>query len=140
TRSSAPQALLPFQVKHRSTILERTLMVRALLAYLARKSRAKMTFVLRTAILVSCCVAALAAPVCGQDKYPASGPPCNRNVDDYFAKEVWTKVASALCVNCHKVGGDAEGSRLILEDPRKAQGHAQDEAMKKNQDAFCRLA
>jgi hypothetical protein len=61
--------------------------------------------------------------------------------DDFFTKEVWPKVASVRCLNCHKEGGDAEKSQLVLRDPRKAQGlHAQDEALRHNRDAFARLA
>ncbi len=75
-----------------------------------------------------------------EDKKPYSGPACTRNVDDYFTKEVWAKVGSVLCVNCHKVGGDAEESKLILKDTRKVQGHAQEEAIRHNRDAFARLA
>jgi hypothetical protein len=76
----------------------------------------------------------------GEEKKPYNGPACNRSVDDYFTKEVWAKVGSVLCVNCHKEGGDAAGSRFVLQDPRKVQGHAQDEAMRHNRDAFARLA
>jgi hypothetical protein len=61
-------------------------------------------------------------------------------VDDFFAREVWAKVGSVVCLTCHRAGGDAETSRLILQDPSKARGHAQDEAMRHNRDAFCRLA
>jgi hypothetical protein len=75
-----------------------------------------------------------------EQKKPAMQPPCTRNVDDYFTKEVWAKVGSVLCVNCHREGGDAEGSQFILQDPRKVQGHAQEEALRQNRDAFCRLA
>jgi len=99
-----------------------------------------MSFVTRSVVLVFCSLMVFAAAGRGEDKKPSNGPSCNRNVDDYFAKEVWAKVGSVLCVNCHKVGSDAEDSRLILQDPRKAQGHAQDEAMRHNRDAFCRLA
>jgi hypothetical protein len=64
----------------------------------------------------------------------------NRNLDDYFVKEVWPKVGAPLCVQCHIRGGDAEESKLILLDPKKLQGHAQEEALRHNRDAFARLA
>lgn len=99
-----------------------------------------MSFETRSVALVLCSLMVFSAGGRGEDNKPASGPPCNRNVDDYFAKEVWAKVGSVLCVNCHKVGSEAEGSRLLLQDPRKVQGHAQDEAMRHNREAFCRLA
>jgi len=76
----------------------------------------------------------------GQDKKPYDGPACNRGLDDYFVREVWPKVGSVLCIQCHKAGGEAEKSKLILKDPRKALGHAQDEALRHNRDAFTRLA
>ena len=78
---------------------------------------------------------ALSQSVRGQDVRPS-----NRHLDDYFVKEVWAKVGSVLCIQCHKKGGDAEESRLILQDPLKVQGHAQEEALRHNRDAFVRLA
>ncbi len=99
-----------------------------------------MTFTMRSLALVFCCVLLLSAGARGEDKAPYSGPACTRNVDDYFTKEVWAKVGAALCVQCHKQGGDAEESKLILRDLRKLQGHAQDEAMQHNRDAFSRMA
>src|SRR5215213_6685548 len=88
------------------------------------------------------CASALcfaAAPPARPSK-PYDGPSCTRPVDDYFVKEVWPKVGSVLCLNCHKKGGDAEDSKLILRDPRKLQGHARDEALTHNREAFARLA
>ena len=99
-----------------------------------------MSFEMRSLSLLSCLLLTLPGVVRGQDPKPYTGPACNRNVDDYFAKEVWAKVGAVLCVQCHKKGGDAEESKLILQDPRKVQGHAQDEAMRHNRDAFARLA
>ena len=83
---------------------------------------------------------AIGSSVFGQDKKSAEGPPCARPVDDFFTNEVWAKVGGVLCVQCHKVGGDAEESKLILQDPRKVEGHAKDDAMLHNRDMFCRLA
>lgn len=70
----------------------------------------------------------------------AKTPPSNRNLDDYFVKEVWPKVGAVLCVQCHIKGGDAEESKLILLDPKKFQGHAQEDALRQNRDAFLRIA
>ncbi|MCS6853034.1 MAG: DUF1592 domain-containing protein [Gemmataceae bacterium] len=75
-----------------------------------------------------------------EENRPLPGPPCARAVDDFFQREVWAKVGAALCMNCHKQGGDAEESRFVLHDPRKAQGHAQDEVLRHNRDAFCQMA
>jgi hypothetical protein len=81
-----------------------------------------------------------AAGLGGQEK-PYNGPACNRGLDDYFSKEVWPKVGAALCVQCHKKGGDAEESRLVLQDPRKVEGaHGQEQALRHNRDALARLA
>jgi hypothetical protein len=43
-------------------------------------------------------------------------------------------------VQCHVKGGDAEDSKLLLHDPHKLQGHAQEDALRYNRDAFARIA
>ena len=93
----------------------------------------------RQTVLTLVFLLAIGSSVFGQDK-KAEPAPCTRPVDDYFTNEVWAKVGASLCVQCHKVGGDAEESKLILKDPRKVQGHAKDDAMLHNRDMFCRLA
>lgn len=98
-----------------------------------------MTFQARLGFLLGSLMV-FSAVVRGQEQKPYSGPACNRNVEDYFVKEVWGNVGAAKCLQCHKAGGDAEESKLILKDPRKVQGHAQEEAMRHNRDAFVRLA
>ena len=75
-----------------------------------------------------------------KDAAPYAGAACTRPNADYFEKEVWAKVGSALCLQCHKQGGDAEDSKFILRDPRKVTGHAVDEAIDHNRKAFSRLA
>lgn len=70
---------------------------------------------------------------------PYTGP-CSASLDDYFSKEVWPKIGATLCVQCHVVGGDAEGTKLVLQDPKKLQGHAQDDALRHNRDVFAKLA
>ena len=71
---------------------------------------------------------------------PYRGPACTRDGDDSFEREVWDNVGAVRCVQCHQPGSDAEESALILEDPRKLQGHARADAMRHNRDAFARLA
>lgn len=75
-----------------------------------------------------------------QETKPYNGPACTRVLDDYFVKEVWPKVGAALCVQCHVKGGDAEDSKFLLQDPRKLQGHAQEDALLYNRDAFAKIA
>src|SRR5438270_2788318 len=98
-----------------------------------------MGLVTRSVMLLSALMV-LTPAVRAQDSKPYAGPACTRQTDDYFAREVWPKVGATLCLQCHKKGGDAEASRLILQDPRKVQGHAQDEVMQHNREAFARLA
>ena len=81
-----------------------------------------------------------AAGARGDEPKPCTGPACSGMVDRYFADEVWAKVGAQSCLNCHKTGGDAEDTTFILQDPRRSQGAAQDEAMRHNRDAFARLA
>ncbi len=89
-------------------------------------------------------VAATAAVgVRGQEKAPPPKQPaydCAAAVDAYFADEVWAKVALPNCLTCHKAGGDAEESKLVLLDPRKLQGKARDDAMRHNRAAFAKMA
>src|SRR5262245_1330716 len=99
-----------------------------------------MSLAIRSLTVALCSLMAFSAGARGEDKKPYNGPACIRNVDDYFAKEVWAKVGASLCVQCHKQGGDAEESKFLLRDPRKVQGHAKEEALRHNWDAFSRLA
>jgi len=99
-----------------------------------------MSFKTRAVIAALGSVLVLTPIARSQDTKPYNGPACNRVLDDYFAKEVWPKVGSVLCLQCHKKGGDAENSKLILQDLKKFQGHAQEDALRQNRDAFARLA
>src|SRR5262245_23502534 len=99
-----------------------------------------MSLQVRSAALALCClIACFAAAPPVQEKKPYAGA-CTAPVDDYFVKEVWANVGSARCINCHKKGGDAEDSKLILRDPRKLSVHDQDEALRHNREAFVRMA
>src|SRR4051794_13240032 len=88
-----------------------------------------MSFKVRSLFLVIGCLTAASTAAHGQEKQPYNGPAYSRNLDDYFVKEVWTKVGAALCLQCHKQGGDAEESKFVLKDLSKLQGHAQEEAL-----------
>ncbi len=99
-----------------------------------------MPFALRSVVIILGVLALPPLTARGQDAKPYNGPACNRNLDDYFVKEVWPKVGAVLCVQCHIKGGDGEASKLVLHDPKKVQGHAQEEAIRHNRDAFARLA
>ncbi len=94
----------------------------------------------RSVLLVFFPLLAWATAARAGDQKAYTGVACGRNADDYFVREVWPKVASAMCLNCHKQGGDADGSQLILRDPNKVQGHARDEVLRHNRDAFARMA
>jgi len=65
---------------------------------------------------------------------------CAAAKDNYFEDEVWAKVGVQKCLTCHRKGGDAEGSKFILLDPRKSEGTTRDEAMRQNRAAFARAA
>jgi hypothetical protein len=65
---------------------------------------------------------------------------CATAVDRFFADEVWAKVGSQKCLTCHKAGGDAEESQLVLRDPERSQGSDKTEALRHNHEAFARMA
>lgn len=50
------------------------------------------------------------------DKSPCPGPDCLAVADAWFADEVWAKVGVMECIKCHKQGGDAEDSQLLLRE------------------------
>ncbi len=60
--------------------------------------------------------------------------------DDYFADELWPKVAAQSCLECHRAGGDAEESKLILQDPARDTNSNRRESMQHNRAAFARMA
>jgi hypothetical protein len=70
---------------------------------------------------------------------PYSGSGCSV-VDDYFVNEVWAKVAAESCLKCHKAGGDAEDSKLVLLDPARLTGAKRTEALRANRTAFAAMA
>jgi hypothetical protein len=84
-------------------------------------------------------LALLATGVRGAELKPYSGAGCAA-VDDFFADEVWLKVGAAECLKCHKPGGDAEDSKLVLRDLARSQGTARAEAMRHNRDALAEMA
>ena len=81
----------------------------------------------------------LAASMSAAELKPYSGSGCSV-VDDYFANEVWAKVAAESCLKCHKAGGDAEDSKLVLLDPARLTGAKRTEALRANRAAFAAMA
>ena len=81
----------------------------------------------------------LAASMSAAQLRPYSGSGCSV-VDDHFANEVWAKVAAESCLKCHKAGGDAEDSKLVLRDLARVSGPERAAAMRTNRDAFMRMA
>ena len=71
---------------------------------------------------------------------PKSYDGCTAAVDRFFLEEVWAKVGAQKCLTCHKAGGDAEESKLVLLDPQRVVGAAQESAHRHNRDAFARIA
>lgn len=71
-----------------------------------------------------------------QAAHAADPVPLSHGADDYFADEVWTKVGARTCLECHKVGGDADDSKFILQDPSREPATA----LQHNREAFVRMA
>jgi hypothetical protein len=89
---------------------------------------------------ISVLVAAFIGDAGGAEPKPYSGASCQAPVDDFFLDEVWAKVGSQRCLTCHKVGGDAEESRFVLQDPLRSQGQARQDALRHNRNAFATMA
>ena len=88
-------------------------------------------------VFVACSL--LAAAARGAELKPYNGAGCAA-VDEYFTEEVWAKVGAQSCLKCHKAGGDAEDSKFLLLDPKRAAEGGQAETMRRNRDAFARMA
>jgi hypothetical protein len=83
---------------------------------------------------------ALVATVAGaDDKSPCPGPDCVAVTDAWFANEVWAKVGVMECIKCHKQGGDAEDSRLVLLELGLAKDAERKKLMALNRDAVARV-
>lgn len=96
---------------------------------------------LHTCVTLCLVVAANSGGVGNPDsKAPPTVAACSGAVDNYFESEVWTKIGARMCLTCHRKGGDADGSKFILVDPRKKEGTARAETIRHNRDAFARMA
>ncbi|MBY0461540.1 MAG: hypothetical protein K2V38_29845, partial [Gemmataceae bacterium] len=80
------------------------------------------------------------AAATADDKKPYTGTACAADHDEHFRNEVWAKVGARKCLTCHKPGGDAADSKLVLKDPSRFEGAARDEAFKHNRESFARMA
>jgi hypothetical protein len=87
-------------------------------------------------ILRFCLLSPLLALALLQRAQAADPVPLSHGADDYFADEVWTKVGARTCLECHKVGGDADDSKFILQDPLRDPATA----LQNNREAFARMA
>jgi len=95
---------------------------------------------LRLLVLALVAGSVFSVAVRGGDNMPRPVVGCAAAVDNYFEDEVWAKVGVQKCLTCHRKGGDAEGSKFVLIDPRKRGGTDRDEAMRHNRAAFARMA
>lgn len=98
-----------------------------------------MTTLDRTFALAVAMTWLVASAALAQEPDPYTGR-CVAPVDTYFAEELWAKVASQVCLTCHKAGGDAEASELVLLDPQRSAGPDRDQALRQNQALYLKLA
>jgi hypothetical protein len=84
------------------------------------------------------------AMLVGTPSHAAAQSPCpatySARLDRYFAAEVWPKVGGAECLKCHKPGGDAEDTHFVLQDSSQSPESDRSASMKRNRDAFVRMA
>ena len=102
-----------------------------------RTSHASANFKMRMVVLLTALVSTVAR---ADDKSPCPGPDCLAVADAWFADEVWAKVGVMECIKCHKQGGDAEDSRLLLRELGLATDAERKKLMALNRDAFTRVA
>jgi hypothetical protein len=97
-----------------------------------------MTSHLSPRVLVVC--ALLAAPALTWGEEPRSYNGCTAAPDRFFLDEVWAKVGSQKCLTCHKQGGDAEETQLVLVDPQRFTGEEKENALRRNFATFTKIA
>jgi hypothetical protein len=89
---------------------------------LCHSARSRTRWPLAGCLLILCI---LTGAVHGQaTTNPCPGVEKTNASEAWFAAELWSKVASIECLKCHKSGGEAEETRLVLHDPK---GRPQDQ-------------
>lgn len=100
-------------------------------------SHANRTWAVRAMLIL----AALASTVArAEETKPCPGPDYMAAAHDWFADEVWAKVGSMECIKCHKQGGDAEDTRLVLRALDLVKDDERKTLMQHNLEAFARMA
>ena len=75
-----------------------------------------------------------------EDPSPCPGADSVADVDAWFEIEVWAKIGAQECIKCHKQGGDAEDTRLVVREPGLTRGDDRRKLMALNHLAFARVA
>lgn len=94
-------------------------------------------FLRRVAIGLAICFCSVTR---ADDSSPCPGSNFVSEFDAWFANEVWSKVGALECIKCHKQGGDAEDTRLVLREPGLAKTEERQKVMAYNRIAFARAA
>ena len=102
-----------------------------------KASHASVNYRVRMVVVLTALVSTVAG---ADDKSSCPGPDCVAVTDAWFADEVWSKVGVMECIKCHKQGGDAEDSRLLLRELGLAKDDERKKLMTLNRDAFARVA
>ena len=96
----------------------------------------------KSGFLTAVCM--LVIPVAETTSFAADPIACptveDKDFDHFFFAELWSKVGRAECVKCHKHGGDAEDSRLVLRDLSRSVESERLADLVANRDAFIRMA
>ena len=103
-------------------------------------SRVRLSAVAPILIAYSFAASASAVEKKPAESSPSTGTGAVAAPSDFFLDEVWAKIGAQSCLTCHKLGGDAEESQFVLQDPQKSRGAEQAAALRLNRDAFTRMA
>ncbi|MCA9219148.1 MAG: DUF1592 domain-containing protein [Planctomycetales bacterium] len=76
----------------------------------------------------------------GADDAPGRVVCCEPAASAWFDDELWPKVVAMECIKCHRAGGDAEESRLVLRDLGLSQGDERVALVRHNRETFARVA
>ncbi|MFN0052631.1 MAG: hypothetical protein ACKV0T_10590 [Planctomycetales bacterium] len=74
------------------------------------------------------------------DTSPPTMAGCATAVDGLFENDVWGRIGSKKCLVCHRKGGDAQSSQLVLLEPQANTAADRATALRHNRSAFVRMA
>ncbi|HRF00863.1 MAG TPA: DUF1592 domain-containing protein [Pirellulaceae bacterium] len=95
---------------------------------------------IRRLICLACVIGCPGLPAARGSELDACPSTDDGRFSAFFETTFWPKVAESECLTCHKSGGEAEDSQLVLSDLNRLAVSERADGMRANRDAFLRAA